>query len=55
MDNPTNIGMSDFSLMATTLDSNNAWKFMSGIEGMDRFNEPDLYKFNLIDLECLAA
>ena len=28
---------SDFSLVATTLDTNNAYKFMSGIEGMDRF------------------
>ncbi len=35
--NPTNLGMTDFSLVATTLDSNNAYKFMSGIEGMDRF------------------
>lgn len=29
--------MGDFSLVATTLDTNNAYKFMSGIEGMDRF------------------
>lgn len=29
--------MSDFSLVAATLDTNNAYKFMSGIEGMDRF------------------
>lgn len=36
-DNPTNLGLSDFSLVATTLDTNNAYKFMSGIEGMDRF------------------
>ena len=36
-DNPTNIGVSDFSLVATTLDSNNAYKFVSGIEGMDRY------------------
>lgn len=36
-DNPTNLGISDFSLVATTLDSNNAYKFMSGIEGMDRY------------------
>jgi N4-gp56 family major capsid protein len=36
-DNPTNFGISDFSLVATTLDTNNAYKFMSGIEGMDRF------------------
>lgn len=37
MDNPTNLGVSDFSLVATTLDSNNAFKFMSGIEGENRF------------------
>src|SRR5271157_4948019 len=36
-DNPTNLGVSDFSLVATTLDTNNAYKFMSGIEGMERF------------------
>lgn len=36
-DNPTNLGMSDLSLVATTLDTNNAYKFVSGIEGMDRF------------------
>lgn len=36
-DNPTNLGLSDFSLIATSLDSNNAFKFVSGIEGMDRF------------------
>ena len=36
-DNPTNLGLSDFSAVATTLDTNNAYKFMSGIEGMDRF------------------
>jgi N4-gp56 family major capsid protein len=36
-DNPTNLGVTDFSLVAATLDTNNAYKFMSGIEGMDRF------------------
>jgi N4-gp56 family major capsid protein len=36
-DNPTNLATSDFSLVATTLDTNNAYKFMSGIEGMDKF------------------
>lgn len=36
-DNPTNLGATDFSLVATTLDSNNAFKFMSGIRGEDRF------------------
>lgn len=36
-DNPTNLGISDFSIVAATLDTNNAYKFMSGIEGMDRF------------------
>lgn len=35
--NPTNLGLTDFSLVATTLDTNNAYKFMTGIEGMDRF------------------
>ena len=54
-DNPTNLGLSDFSLVATTLDTNNAYKFMSGIEGMDRFNIPDLYKLWVIDLEFQAA
>src|SRR5579872_540025 len=32
-DNPTNLGLSDFSLVSTTLDTNNAYKFMSCIEG----------------------
>jgi N4-gp56 family major capsid protein len=36
-DNPTNLGVSDFSLVASTLDTNNAQKFMSGIEGSLRF------------------
>lgn len=36
-DNPTNLGTTDFSLVATTLDTNNAYKFMSGIEGENRF------------------
>jgi len=36
-DNPTNLGLSDFSLVATTLDTNNAYKFVTGIEGMDRY------------------
>lgn len=35
-DNPTNLGVSDFSLAATTLDTNQAFKFMSGIIGEDR-------------------
>lgn len=36
-DNPTNLGISDFSLVAATLDTNNAYKFMSGVLGEDRF------------------
>lgn len=36
-DNPTNIGVSDFSLVAATLDTNNAMKFMSGMEGDLKF------------------
>ena len=43
-DNPTNLGLSDFSLVATTLDTNNAYKFMSGIEGMDRFGSGPIQK-----------
>ncbi len=35
--NPTNLGLTDFSLVVATLDTNNAYKFMTGIEGMDRF------------------
>ncbi len=36
-DNPTNLGISDFSLVGSTLDSNNAYKFVSGIEGENKF------------------
>lgn len=55
-DNPTNLGISDFSLVATTLDTNNAFKFMTGIEGMDRFGKvcAELKPW-VIDLEFLAA
>lgn len=55
-DNPTNLGITDFSLAATTLDTNNAYKFMSGIEGMDKFGKMCAeLKSDLIDLELLAA
>ena len=54
--NPTNLGTSDFSLVAATLDTNNAYKFMTGIEGMDRFGKVCAeVKSSLIDLELLAA
>lgn len=36
-DNPANLGVSDFSLVAATLDTNNAYKFMSGMEGEDKY------------------
>lgn len=36
-DNPSEISVADCSLVAATLDNNNAMKFMSGIEGEDRF------------------
>lgn len=36
-DNPTNLGISDFSIVVATLDTNNAYKFMSGIEGDLKF------------------
>lgn len=35
--NPTPLGVTDFSLVATTLDTNNAYKFMSGLLGELRF------------------
>lgn len=55
-DNPTNYGVSDFSLLATTLDTNNAYKFMSGIEGMERFGKLCAeVKSSLIDLELLTG
>ena len=54
-DNPSNLGVSDFSLVATTLDTNEAYKFMSGIEGMDRFGKACAeVKSSLIDLELAA-
>lgn len=56
LDNPTNLGLSDFSMVATTLDTNNAQKFMTGIEGMDRFGKVCAeLKPQVIDLECLIA
>lgn len=36
------MGVSDFSLVATTLDTNNAQKFMSGVLGEDRFGSVPL-------------
>lgn len=55
-DNPTNLGVSDFSLVAATLDTNNAYKFMSGIEGMEKFGKVCAeVKSWVIDLEFLTA
>lgn len=55
-DNPTNLAMSDFSLVAATLDTNNAFKFVSGIEGEDKFGKMCAeVKSSLIDLEFLTA
>lgn len=55
-DNPTNLGISDFSLVATTLDTNNAFKFVSGIEGENKYGKKcAVVKSWVIDLECLAA
>lgn len=36
-DNPTEISIADVSLVGATLDTNNAFKYMSGIEGENRF------------------
>ena len=55
MFNPTNLGVSDFSTVATTLDTNNAYKFLSGIEGENKFGKLCAeVKSSLIDLELLA-
>lgn len=55
-DNPTNLGASDFSLVAATLDTNNAMKFVSGIEGSLKFGKHCAeVKPWVIDLEFLAA
>ena len=54
-DNPTNLGVSDFSLVAATLDTNNAYKFMSGIEGDLKFGKVCAeLKLEIIDLELVA-
>lgn len=42
-DNPTNLGISDFSLVATTLDTNNAEPYIGVLKPL------------IIDLELLAA
>ena len=55
-DNPTNLGVTDFSVVATTLDTNNAFKFLSGIEGENKFGRVCAeVKSDLIDLELLAV
>ena len=54
-DNPTEITRSDVDTVVRTLRGNNAYSFLAGVEGEDRFNEPDLYKSWVIDLELLAA
>jgi len=55
-DNPTNLGVSDFSLVAATLDTNNAQKFVSGIEGSLKFGKLCAeVKSWVIDLKFLAA
>lgn len=53
--NPTNWGLTDFSGVATTLDTNNAYKFETGILGMDRFGKMCAeLKLWVIDLKCLT-
>lgn len=55
-DNPSNLGISDFSLVAATLDSNNAYKFTSGIEGENKFGKMCAEaKSDLIEVEFFAA
>lgn len=55
-DNPTEITRSDIDLIVRALRGNNAYSFLTGVEGEDRFgNECAEFKFYLIDLELLAA
>lgn len=51
-DNPSNLGVSDFSLVAATLDTNNAYKFQTGIQAEDRIGKMCAeVKLLVIDLE----
>lgn len=55
-DNPTEITRGDIDIVVRTLRGNNAYSFMTGVEGEDRFGkECAEFKSSLIDLELLAA
>lgn len=58
MDNPTEITRSDCDIVVRTLRGNNAYSFLSGIEGENKFGTaPKTYgrfKSSLIDLELAA-
>jgi len=54
MDNPTEITRSDVDTVIRTLRGNNAYSFLTGVEGEDRLNVTDLYKPWVIDLEAAA-
>lgn len=55
-DNPGYITAGDFSLVASTLDTNNAYKFVAGIEGADKFGKMCAeVKSDLIDFKLPLA
>jgi N4-gp56 family major capsid protein len=55
-DSPTEITRSDVDLVVRTLRGNNAYSFLTGMEGEDKFGKMCAeVKLSLIDLELLAA
>lgn len=59
-DNPTEIARSDVDTVVKTLRQNNAYSFLSGVEGENKFGTaPRIacggFKPWIIDLECLRA
>jgi hypothetical protein len=51
-DNPTEITRSDVDTVVRTLRGNNAYSFLTGVEGEDRFGEQSAeVKFWVIDLD----
>ena len=54
-DNPTNIARSDVDLVVRTLRGNNAYSFLTGVEGENKFGKVCAeVKSSLIDLKLFA-
>ena len=55
-DLPTNLSLSDFDEVTSTLLTNDAWMILDSIGGEDKFGEHSAeLKFSLIDLETVVA